>query len=42
MERMYYYDSYKRSFTANVVDASFVNGYYEIILDETYFYPESG
>ncbi|SNX55201.1 DHHA1 domain-containing protein [Thermoanaerobacterium sp. RBIITD] len=42
MQKLYYYDSYTKDFTANVVDIRKINGYYEVILDKTYFYPESG
>ncbi|MDI3310391.1 MAG: DHHA1 domain-containing protein [Thermoanaerobacterium sp.] len=42
VEKLYYHDSYKSSFSAEIVDINFANGYYEVLLDETYFYPESG
>ncbi|MGJ7044059.1 alanyl-tRNA synthetase [Thermoanaerobacterium thermosulfurigenes] len=42
MEKLYYHDSYKNSFTAKVIDINVTNEYCEVILDKTYFYPESG
>lgn len=42
MDKLYYYDSYKSSFIAKVIDINDTNEYCEVILDKTYFYPESG
>lgn len=42
MDKLYYYDSYKSSFTAKVIDINVTDEYCEVMLDKTYFYPESG
>src|SRR5512135_2542587 len=41
-ERLYYSDSYLRTFEARVVDRLEVNGQPAVILDRTTFYPEGG
>ena len=41
-ERLYYSDSYLRTFEARVVDRLEVNGQPAVILDRTAFYPEGG
>jgi alanyl-tRNA synthetase len=41
-ERLYYFDSYLRTFQARVVERLEVNGRPAVILDRTAFYPEGG
>ncbi len=41
-ERIYYLDSYCREFDASVISCSENDGFFEIILDKTAFFPEGG
>ena len=41
-ERLYEKDAYCREFTAEVVSCDFENGFYNIVLDKTAFFPEGG
>jgi alanyl-tRNA synthetase len=41
-ERLYYSDSYLRTFEAQVLDRAEVNGQPAVILDRSAFYPEGG
>jgi alanyl-tRNA synthetase len=41
-QKLYYFDSYKTEFEARIIDIVPYNNKYAVILDETYFYPESG
>ena len=41
-ERLYEKDAYCREFTANVLSCDFENGFYNIVLDKTAFFPEGG
>ncbi len=41
-ERLYYSDSYLRTFEAQVIDRAVVNGQPVVILDRSAFYPEGG
>lgn len=41
-ERLYYADSYLRSFEAQVIDRTEVNGQPAVVLDRSAFYPEGG
>ena len=42
MSRLYYSDSYTRSFRASVVERTEVNNQPAVVLDATYFYPTGG
>lgn len=41
-KKLYYENSYISSFSANVVDFTSIEGGYDVILDETAFFPEEG
>ena len=41
-KRLYYEDVYKKEFTARVLECRSRKKGYEVILDETAFYPEGG
>jgi alanyl-tRNA synthetase len=41
-ERLYYTDSYTLAFEARVIEQAVLNGQPVVILDRSYFYPESG
>lgn len=41
-ERLYYENQYLKEFTANVVECKESNGFYEVILDKSAFFPEGG
>lgn len=41
-ERLYYTDSYLKTFTAQVIERTEVNGHPAVVLDRTAFYPTSG
>jgi alanyl-tRNA synthetase len=41
-ERLYYYDSYRTTFDARVVENFILNGAPAVVLDSTIFYPTSG
>ncbi len=41
-ERLYYKDSHQKEFQAKVLECSLVGEEYEIVLDETLFFPEGG
>ncbi len=41
-ERLYENDAYCREFTAEVLSCEFENGFYNIVLDKTAFFPEGG
>ena len=41
-KRFYYEDAYRREFTAQVISCRPADGGYEVILDQTAFYPEGG
>ncbi len=41
-QKLYYFDSYLTEFQANIIETLPYQDKYAIIMDETYFYPESG
>ena len=41
-ERLYENDAYCREFTATVLSCKFENGFYNVVLDKTAFFPEGG
>ncbi|MDF2532832.1 MAG: hypothetical protein K0Q65_2413 [Clostridia bacterium] len=41
-QKLYYYDSYVTEFQANIIDVIPYEDKYALILDKSYFYPESG
>lgn len=41
-QKLYYFDSYLTEFQANIIEVMPYQDKYAIIMDETYFYPESG
>ncbi len=41
-ERLYEKDAYCREFTATVLSCEFENGFYNVVLDKTAFFPEGG
>ena len=42
MEKLYYEDSYIKTFTAEIINVLEKNGEFHVVLDKTYFYPEGG
>lgn len=42
MDKLFYDNSYLTVFQANIIECNKSNDKYEIVLDNTYFYPESG
>ena len=41
-DKLYYIDSYISEFSAKVISVTEVDGSYEVVLDKTAFFPESG
>lgn len=41
-QKLYYYDSYKTEFQANIIEVLPYGEQFALVLDKTYFYPESG